>query len=115
MSTVKSQLLPVKSLSELSDDKQAFVLGMVQKNVFPTGHDLSRTHPWIGSTPKGAISLFGMGYARMQHLEQHGFADQVQAGRDAGDAHWQSWSANAVSSLMDADVEDESAIGAPAP
>jgi hypothetical protein len=52
-----------------------------------------------------------MGHARMQHLEQHGFADQVQAGRDAGDAHWQSWSANAVSSLMDADVEDESAIG----
>lgn len=115
MSTVKSQLLPAKSLSELPDDRQAFVLGMIQKNVFPKAHDLSRSHPWVGSTPKGMIALSGMGYARMEHLEQHGFADQVQAGRDAGDAHWQNWSADAVSSLMTADAEDESAIGAPAP
>jgi hypothetical protein len=105
----------MKSLSELADDKQAFVLGMIQKNVFPTAHELSRTHPWIGSTPKGAISLSGMGYARMQHLEQHGYAEHVEAGRTAGDAHWQNWSADAVSSLMTADAEDESAIGAPAP
>ena len=94
--TARTELVDV---DVLPDAKQAFVLGMVQGNVFPKGV-VRKSHPWFSKTRKGFDCLSGSGYRRMQELERGGFAAEVAQGKDAADRYWSGWSKGVVQQLM---------------
>ena len=90
---------PLVDVDVLPNAKQAFVLGMVQGNVFPKGV-VRKSHPWFSKTRKGFDCLSGSGYRRMQELERGGFAVEVAQGKEVADHHWSGWAKGVVQQLM---------------
>ncbi|KAF1003934.1 MAG: hypothetical protein GAK28_04397 [Luteibacter sp.] len=98
-------------VDRLPAERQAFVLGMVQWNLFPTGFVLKR-HPWFGKTRKGFDCLSGAGYSRLQELIAQGHQGAAERGLAVARDHWSDWAKRAVSELLAplTDVRLEEAI-----
>ncbi len=98
-------------VDRLPADRQAFVLGMVQWNLFPDGFVLKR-HPWFGKTRKGFDCLSGAGYIRLQELIAQGHQGAAERGLAVARDHRGSWAKDAVATLFAplTDVRLEEAI-----
>lgn len=98
-------------VDRLPADRQAFVLGMVQWNLFPSGFVLKR-HPWFGKTRKGFDCLSGAGYSRLQELIAQGHQGAAERGLAVARDHWGDWAKRAVAELLAplTDVRLEEAI-----
>lgn len=107
---VNAAIKPVP-VDHLPADRQAFVLGMVQWNLFPTGFVLKR-HPWFGKTRKGFDCLSGAGYSRLQELIAQGHQGAAERGLAVAREHWGDWAKRAVAELLAplTDVRLEEAI-----
>lgn len=93
-----SSIRPV-AVDRLPADRQAFVLGMVQWNLFPKGIVLKQ-HPWFGKTRKGFDCLSGAGYSRLEELRSQGHQASVDRGIALARDHWSSWAEKAVAELL---------------
>ena len=102
----KAQLVDVDALPPA---KQAFVLGMVQNNLFPQGV-VRKRHKWFGKTRKGFDCLSGSGYCRMEELERAGFAAEVAQGKEVAKGHWSGWAKDAVQQLLGGDQIEPASI-----
>lgn len=87
------------AVSDMSPNKQAIVLGMVELNVFPGGL-VQRRHAWFSKTAKGADCLSDTGRQRLTDLIALGYQRAVEQGRAAAQDHLKKWSAACVAELM---------------
>ena len=98
LDSVASAIQPVP-VDQLPADRQAFVLGMIQWNLFPKGIVLKR-HRWFGKTRKGFDCLSGAGYSRLQELIAQGYQGAAERGIAVARDHWGDWAKRAVAELL---------------
>jgi len=98
-------------VDRLPPDRQAFVLGMLRWNLFPSGYVLKR-HPWFAKTRKGSDCLSGAGVSRLEELIALGHAGAAERGLAVAREHWGDWAKRAKHELLAplTDVRVEEAI-----